>query len=167
MFFPSKIPVYSFLFVALLLAKYEFKDAENHGKDSMGNYDLEFGRYWVAGATGELMDDGVIDTVNGGVTFVRGNETPAATGYCLTNTEGADPFANLSAFTLAFEFQNHANVNGYWGTLIGWANDTNYLGLQPMADTTAVNTANDASISIGCPFVSFIISLANQLKTPL
>ena len=64
------------------IAKYEFKDASNHGKDSMGNYDLEFGRYWVAGGTGELMDDGVIDTVNGGVTFVKGNNTPAATGYC-------------------------------------------------------------------------------------
>ena len=121
------------------IAKYEFKDATNHGKDSMGNYDLEFGRYWVSGGTGELMNDGTIDTVNGGVTFRAGNNSAAATGYCLTNTEGADPFANLSAFTLAFEFQNHAKVYGAWGTLIGWGNDTNYLGLQPMADTDAGN----------------------------
>ena len=121
------------------IAKYEFKDATNHGKDSMGNYDLEFGRYWVAGGLGELMNDGTIDTENGGVTFHAGNGTEAATGYCLTNTEGADPFANLKAFTLAFEFQNHAKVYGAWGTLIGWGNADNYLGLQPMADTDEGN----------------------------
>ena len=113
------------------IAKYEFKDATNHGKDSMGNYDLEFGRYWVAGGLGELMADGTVDAENGGVTFHMGNGTPAATGYCLTNTEGEDPFANLTAFTLAFEFQNHNNA-GDWRTLIGWSNGDNYLGLQLM-----------------------------------
>ena len=123
------------------IAKYEFKDAENHGKDSMGNYDLEFGRYWVAGGTGELMADGTIDTVNGGVTFHSGNNTPAAPGYCLTNTEGADPFANLSAFTLAFEFQNHGGLST-WSTFIGWGGcnpNGNNLSLQPMASGASLN----------------------------
>ena len=121
------------------IAKYEFKDATNHGKDSMGNYDLEFARYYVAGGIGEIMNNGTIDTVNGGVTFTgTGSVAPSAenTGYCLTNTEGADVFDEVSAFTLAFEFQNHAG-SADWGTLIGWSNGEKYLGLQDMADGDA------------------------------
>lgn len=39
------------------LAKYEFKDTSNIGKDSMGKYDLTFRNAWKAGGTGDLLNE--------------------------------------------------------------------------------------------------------------
>lgn len=98
------------------IAKYEFKDETNHGKDSMGNYDLEFKKSYD---TGEIMDDGTLLS-GGGVSF-DGN-------YCLSVNENNDPFKNLNAFTLRFEISQKTG-NSAWASLIGWSNGTKYLGL--------------------------------------
>ena len=77
------------------VAWYEFKDENNHGKDTMGNYDLEHANGWVEGGTGPVLNNAVIDTENGGATFADGN-------FCLANKEGDDFFATATEFSLAF-----------------------------------------------------------------
>ena len=50
------------------IAKYEFKDATNFGKDSMGNYNMSYRNEWQMDGTGPLLDKcTLID--GGGVQF--------------------------------------------------------------------------------------------------
>ena len=53
------------------IAKYEFKDASNFGKDTMGNYDMSYRNAWLQGGTGPLMDKGTLID-GGGVQFSGG-----------------------------------------------------------------------------------------------
>lgn len=53
------------------LAKYEFKDTANIGKDSMGKYDLTFRNEWKAGGTGPLLNE--YTAIEGGGDMLRFN----------------------------------------------------------------------------------------------
>lgn len=83
------------------LAKYEFLDAENPGKDSMGNFDLvKYG-------------NGTITVANGEATF-DGQAALAAA------TEFADISEYLDSFTLLFDIKKSNATNAYWETPIGF-----------------------------------------------
>ncbi len=68
------------------IAKYEFKDANDLGKDSMGNYNM---------STLETSNDIVVDSVNGGVTYSK--------NLWLSQDATTNMFKDLHAFTLCFE----------------------------------------------------------------
>lgn len=111
------------------IAKYEFKDATNFGKDSMGNYNMSYGNYWVAGGIGPLLDNGTfID--GGGVQFAveKQNET-VTKGFCLAQSQTNNIFKDVSAFTLAFEIKCDGMGEGAWSHLIGVGNGTNGFAL--------------------------------------
>lgn len=90
------------------LAKYEFLDAENPGKDSMGNYDLSL-RVADGKETGKV-------TVKDGVASFDGSA-----GLIATNDISED----VTSFTLYFELQQTA-LPGNWASPIGFGwNDWN------------------------------------------
>ena len=96
------------------IAKYEFKDASNLGKDTMGNYDMEYRNKYVAGSEGELLDKyTAVDTVNGGVTFDG--------QFCLSQDKDSNMFADVSAFTLCFEVKT-GKGRTEWEQYIGVGN---------------------------------------------
>ena len=96
------------------IAKYEFKDATDLGKDSMGNYHMEYRNKWVSGSTGELLNVYTsVDEVNGGVTFDG--------QFCLSQDKDSNMFADVSAFTLCFEIMT-AKGRGEWEQYIGIGN---------------------------------------------
>ena len=83
------------------VAKYEFTDATNPGKDSMGNFDLvKYG-------------NGTITVKDGAVTF-DGKAALAPVGNY------ADISEYLSSFTLLFEINKTTATNEYWATPIGF-----------------------------------------------
>lgn len=84
------------------LAKYEFLDAENPGKDSMGNYDLSL-RVADKKETGKV-------TVKDGVASFDGSA-----GLIATNDISED----VTSFTLYFELQQTA-LPGNWASPIGF-----------------------------------------------
>ena len=90
------------------IAKYEFKDPDNFGKDSMGNYDMEYRRAYVSGATGELLDKGTA-VEGGGVTFDG--------EFCIAQDEESNMFADVTAFTLCFEIKTQGRAE--WQHYIG------------------------------------------------
>lgn len=82
------------------LAKYEFSDAANPGKDSMGNFDLvKYG-------------EGSITVANGAATFEGAALAPA--------DNASDISEYLDSFTLLFEINKSSNKNAYWETPIGF-----------------------------------------------
>lgn len=85
------------------IAKYDFSDALNLGKDSMGNFDLV------------KVGEGDITTGAKGVTF-DGNAVLA---------EPADRFTDdLTAFTVAFDMTVAANGNGAWAVPLGFGSSS-------------------------------------------
>ena len=98
------------------IAKYEFKDKDNLGKDSMGNYDMEYRRKWVQDGTGEILNTYVsVDEVNGGVTFDK--------SFCLAQDAESNMFADVTAFTLCFEIITDKQTTE-WAQYIGVGNSS-------------------------------------------
>ena len=85
------------------IAKYEFKDASNLGKDTMGNYDMV--TKTISGATGTptLLD-------GGGITYDK--------NLYLSQTADKNMFADVSAFTITFEVITAAGT-GDWDHYLG------------------------------------------------
>ncbi len=107
------------------IAKYEFKDAANFGKDSMGNYDMSYANYWVAGGTGPLLDNGTL-IEGGGVEFgVEKQDGAVSKGFCLAQSQANNIFNDVTAFTLAFEIKCDGVGEGTWSHLIGVGNGAN------------------------------------------
>lgn len=83
------------------LAKYEFLDAANPGKDSMGNFDLvKYG-------------EGTITVENGEATFDGQAALSAA-------SNATDISEYLDSFTLLFDIKKDNAENAYWTTPIGF-----------------------------------------------
>lgn len=76
------------------LAKYEFKDTSNIGKDSMGKYDLTFRNAWKAGGTGDLLNE-YTAIEGGGITFNN--------KLCLAADKDKNVFKDTSAVTMVLE----------------------------------------------------------------
>ena len=107
------------------IAKYEFKDATNFGKDSMGNYDMSYGTHWVNGGIGPLLNNGSA-IEGGGVEFsVEMKDNDTAKGFCLAQSQNNNLFNDVTAFTLAFELRVDGVGSGTWSHLIGVGNGTN------------------------------------------
>ena len=90
------------------IAKYEFKDASNLGKDSMGNYDMEYRNAYVSGGKGELLNQGTL-IEGGGVSFDG--------KLCLAQDAESNMFADVTSFTLCFEIMTMGKVE--WQHFIG------------------------------------------------
>ncbi len=73
------------------IAKYEFKDATDLGKDSMGNYNM--------------VEHSVDKNGNNlkGATLIDGGGVAFSDNFCISQTEDANMFADVTAFTLCFE----------------------------------------------------------------
>lgn len=98
------------------LAKYEFKDTANIGKDSMGKYDMSFRNAYLQGGTGALLNEYTM-LEGGGISF-DGN-------FCISQDQNNNMFKDVTAFTLAFEIKT--NVNEEWQHFLGVGNSTNYF----------------------------------------
>ena len=120
------------------IAKYEFKDATNFGKDSMGNYDMSYRNAWQQGGTGPLLDKG---------TLIDGGGVQFAGEFCVAQDANNNIFSDVTAFTLAFEIKTQtATVD--WAHYIGVGNGNNDFSViaQPgSADArfVALNTDNE------------------------
>lgn len=99
------------------IAKYEFKDDTDFGKDSMGNYHMQYRNEWMAGGTGPLCDQG---------TLIEGGGVEFAGKFCIAQEKNNNMFEDVTAFTLAFEIKISAD-SGYWAHYLGVSNtgDTN------------------------------------------
>ncbi|MFQ9738010.1 MAG: hypothetical protein ACLR06_09930 [Christensenellaceae bacterium] len=98
------------------IALYEFKDAGNFGKDSMGNYDMKYRNEYLEGGTGPLLNEGTL-VAGGGVEFDG--------KFCVSQDKATNMFADVTAFTLAFEIKT--NVNNAWAHFLGIGNDDKYF----------------------------------------
>ena len=97
------------------IAKYEFKDASNFGKDTMGNYDMSYRNAWLQGGTGPLMDKG---------TLIEGGGVQFSGEFCVAQDQDNNIFSDVTAFTLAFELKTEtATVD--WAHYIGVGNGNN------------------------------------------
>ncbi|HIZ63425.1 MAG TPA: LamG domain-containing protein [Firmicutes bacterium] len=120
------------------IAKYEFKDATNFGKDSMGNYNMSYRNAWQAGGTGPLLDKG---------TLIDGGGVQFAGEFCVAQDANNNIFEDVTAFTLAFEIKTEtATVD--WAHYIGVGNgnkDMAVIAVPGSADArfVALNTEND------------------------
>ena len=94
------------------IAKYEFKDASNFGKDSMGNYHMQYRNAWMSGGTGPLCDKG---------TLIEGGGVEFAKEFCIAQDKNNNMFEDVTAFTLAFEIKVSASSDA-WGHYIGVSN---------------------------------------------
>lgn len=96
------------------LAKYEFKDTSNIGKDSMGKYDLTFRNAWKAGGTGDLLNE-YTAIEGGGITFNN--------KLCLAADKDKNVFKDTSAVTMVLEVKMVSD-SGTWGHIagVGFAN---------------------------------------------
>lgn len=96
------------------LAKYEFKDTSNIGKDSMGKYDLTFRNAWKAGGTGDLLNE-YTAIEGGGITFNN--------KLCLAADKDKNVFKDTSAVTMVLEVKM-VSGSGTWGHIagVGFAN---------------------------------------------
>jgi hypothetical protein len=82
----------------------------------MGNYDMEYRRKWVSGATGDLLNTyTAVDEVNGGVTY--------AGNFCLAQDAESNMFADVTAFTLCFEIKTAVSTTS-WDVHIGVGNSS-------------------------------------------
>ena len=93
----------------LPIAKYEFQDASNPGKDSMGNYDL------VVAESSEATEKGTVTVENGVATF-------DGTAALISKTEENDLSEVLNSFTLSFDIKTTATY-GSWSEPIGFGWD--------------------------------------------
>lgn len=120
------------------IAKYEFKDATNFGKDSMGNYDMSYRNAWQQGGTGPLLDKG---------TLIDGGGVQFAGEFCVAQDANNNIFEDVTAFTLAFEIKTEkATVD--WAHYIGVGNGNNDMSVIAVPGSTdarfvALNTEND------------------------
>lgn len=110
------------------IAKYEFKDAENLGKDSMGNYDMSFRNEWMEGGTGPLLDEGTM--IEGGGVEFNGK-------MCLAQDQANNIFADVTAFTLAFELRTSVS-SGAWTHYIGVGNGTHDFAVVSRGGSTEI-----------------------------
>ncbi len=96
------------------LAKYEFKDTSNIGKDSMGKYDLTFRNAWKTGGTGDLLNE-YTAIEGGGITFNN--------KLCLAADKDKNVFKDTSAVTMVLEVKM-VSGSGTWGHIagVGFAN---------------------------------------------
>lgn len=96
------------------LAKYEFKDTSNIGKDSMGKYDLTFRNAWKAGGTGDLLNE-YTAIEGGGITFNN--------KLCLAADKDKNVFKDTSAVTMVLEVKM-VSGSGHMGHIagVGFAN---------------------------------------------
>ena len=96
------------------IAKYEFKDTSNIGKDSMGKYDLTFRNAWKAGGTGDLLNE-YTPIEGGGITFNN--------KLCLAADKDKNVFKDTSAVTMVLEVKM-VSGSGTWGHIagVGFAN---------------------------------------------
>ena len=96
------------------LAKYEFKDTANIGKDSMGKYDLTFRNEWKAGGTGPLLNE-YTAIEGGGITFNN--------KLCLAADKDKNVFKDTSAVTMVMSVKMVSGSNN-WGHIagVGFAN---------------------------------------------
>lgn len=126
------------------IAKYEFKDASNFGKDTMGNYDMSYRNAWLQGGTGPLMDKGTL--IDGGGVQFSGE-------FCVAQDQDNNIFSDVTAFTLAFELKTEtATVD--WAHYIGVGNGNNDMSVVAVpgsadARFVALNTENDKLCSNG------------------
>lgn len=88
------------------IARYEFKDASNPGKDSMGTYNLRQGSAYNA----------TLDTANGEITFAGGDNNALIEG---TGNPLTAALQTSKALTLAFEYKV-GDGNGAWAAPIGF-----------------------------------------------
>lgn len=107
------------------IAKYEFKDADNFGYDSMGNYHMQYRNHWVQDGTGPLLNNGTL-IEGGGVEFSvekdgGGNVTK---GFCISQDKNNNMFEDVTAFTLAFELK--ISEGGTWDHYIGVGNSNGH-----------------------------------------
>ena len=120
------------------IAKYEFKDETNFGKDSMGNYDMSYRNLWLEGGTGPLLDKGTL--IEGGGVEFNGE-------FCVAQDANNNIFSDVTAFTLAFELKTSAAA-GAWTHYIGVGNGAHDLavvsrgGGTELAGLGALNTEN-------------------------
>ena len=120
------------------IAKYEFKDATNFGKDSMGNYDMSYRNEWQQGGTGALLDKG---------TMIEGGGVEFAGKFCIAQDASNNIFSDVTAFTLAFEIKTQTTTVD-WAHYIGVGNGNNDFSViaQPGgadARFVALNTENE------------------------
>ena len=96
------------------IAKYEFKDTSNIGKDSMGKYDLTFRNAWKAGGTGDLLNE-YTPIEGGGITFNN--------KLCLAADKDKNVFKDTSAVTMVLEVKM-VSGSGTWEHIagVGFAN---------------------------------------------
>lgn len=94
------------------IAKYEFKDADNFGYDSMGNYHMQYRNEWMSGGTGPLCNEG---------TLIDGGGVEFAGKFCISQEKNNNMFDDVTAFTLAFEIKIAAESPA-WGHYIGVSN---------------------------------------------
>lgn len=107
------------------IAKYEFKDADNFGYDSMGNYHMQYRNHWMQDGTGPLLNNGTL-IEGGGVEFSvekdgGGNVTK---GFCISQDKNNNMFEDVTAFTLAFELK--ISEGGTWDHYIGVGNSNGH-----------------------------------------
>lgn len=88
------------------IAKYEFQDAENPGKDTMGNYDLI-----------TRVSDGL---ETGSVTVSNGIAAFNGTAGLIPASNEADISEDLQSFTVVFEIQAPETPAADWATPIGF-----------------------------------------------
>lgn len=92
------------------IAKYEFKDEQNIGKDSMGSYDLTFRNAWVSGGTGPLLNE---------FTMLEGGGISFENKFCIAADIGdKDVVANTSAITLIATVKASEKATA-WGHIAG------------------------------------------------
>ena len=119
------------------IAKYEFKDETNFGKDSMGNYDMSYRNLWVEGGTGPLLDKGTM--IEGGGVEFNGE-------FCVAQDQNNNIFSDVTAFTLAFELKTSANEE--WQHYLGVADHTqNYLAVVGRGGNAGSAEASQAALN--------------------
>lgn len=120
------------------IAKYEFKDATNFGKDSMGNYDMSYRNAWQEGGTGPLLDKGTM--IEGGGVEFNGE-------FCIAQDTNNNIFSDVTAFTLAFEIKTTANQE--WQHYLGVADHSkNYFAIVGRAGNAGSAEAKQAALNV-------------------
>ena len=100
----------------LPVAKYEFEDASNPGKDSMGNYNLGL----VAKEGGDISKPWNTGTIEDGVLYLDGTDMLA----CTALNDVGDNLNN--GFTLNFQYRQDGAQPGAWAVPVGFGfNDWN------------------------------------------
>ena len=119
------------------IAKYEFKDASNFGKDTMGNYDMSYRNAWLQGGTGPLMDKGTL--IDGGGVQFSGE-------FCVAQDQDNSSFSDVTAFTLAFDLKTAAYQD--WQHYLGVGDGTtNYFAVVGRGGNPGSTEASQAAFN--------------------